>query len=110
VLRHRQAGFGANAMGAWVVPPEARETFGTTAASFSAVSHCYERPTYQDWPYSIFTMVHGQSREDCEQVLKAISVATGVTEYAALYSSQEYKKVRVKYFTGDIEAWEAEAM
>ena len=110
VIRHRQAGFGANAMGVWPVPPERQEKFGQIAASFSAVSHCYLRPTYQDWPYSIFTMVHGQTREECEKVLAEISRTTGVTEYRALYSSQEFKKVRVKYFMGDIEAWEDEAL
>lgn len=108
VLKHREAGFGANAMGAWIVPPEKQDEFGALAASFSAVSHCYLRPSYEDWPYSIFTMVHGQSKEQCEQVLAEISKTTGITTYAALYSSHEFKKVRVKYFTGDIEAWEAE--
>lgn len=110
VLRHREAGFGANAMGAWIVPEPQRDAFGAVAASFSAVSHCYLRPTYEDWPYSIFTMVHGQSREECEQVLSAIAKETGVGEFAALYSSQEYKKIRVKYFTGDIERWEAQVL
>ena len=106
VLRHREAGFGANAMGAWIVPVEQQDYFGTTAASFSAVSHCYLRPTYEDWPYSIFTMVHGQSREQCERLLAEISKQTGITTYAALYSSREFKKVRVKYFTDEIESWE----
>jgi DNA-binding Lrp family transcriptional regulator len=110
VLRHREAGFGANAMGAWIVPPDQQDAFGQTAASFSAVSHCYLRPSYEDWPYSIFTMVHGQSPADCEQVLAAISRQTKVTQYAGLYSSHEYKKVRVKYFMGDIESWEQDAL
>jgi DNA-binding Lrp family transcriptional regulator len=110
VLRHREAGFGANAMGGWVVSADQHEAFGQTAASFAAVSHCYLRPTYEDWPYSIFTMVHGQSPQDCEKVLAEISRATGITNYTALYSSHEYKKVRVKYFMGDIEAWENDAL
>ncbi|WP_428937176.1 AsnC family transcriptional regulator [Fontivita pretiosa] len=110
VLRHREAGFVANAMGAWIVPPERRDAFGALAASFPAVSHCYQRPTYEDWPYSIFTMVHGQTPAECERVLSAISEATGITQYAALYSSREYKKVRVRYFMGDIEAWEAQVL
>jgi DNA-binding Lrp family transcriptional regulator len=110
VLKHREAGFGANAMGAWVVPPEKHDSFGATAASFSAVSHCYLRPSYEDWPYSIFTMVHGQSKEECEQVLAAIAKETGITDYAALYSSHEFKKVRVKYFTGEIERWEDQVL
>jgi DNA-binding Lrp family transcriptional regulator len=110
VLRHRQAGFSANAMGAWVVAPERVEDFGQAAATFAAVSHCYLRPTYEDWPYSVFTMVHGQSRDECEKVLAAIARQTEVSEYTALYSSHEYKKVRVQYFTGDIGIWEAEAL
>jgi DNA-binding Lrp family transcriptional regulator len=110
VLRHRQAGFGANAMGAWIVAPPQHDSFGHAAASFAAVSHCYLRPSYPDWPYSIFTMVHGQSPAECEQVLAAISQQTGIAGYAALYSSHEYKKVRVKYFMGDIESWEDQVL
>jgi len=110
VLRHREAGFGANAMGAWVVPSEQHEEFGQLAAGFAAVSHCYVRPSYADWPYSIFTMVHAKQPSECEAVLREISQASGVTEYKALYSTHEYKKVRVKYFFGDIEKWESEAI
>lgn len=106
VLHHREAGFSANGMGVWAVPAEQQDAFGATAASFAAVSHCYLRPTYVDWPYSIFTMVHGTSEADCNAVLKAISDATGVREYTALFSSREFKKVRLRYFLGDIEAWE----
>ena len=106
VLRHREVGFSANAMGVWAVPPERQERFGRIAAGFSAVSHCYLRPTYPDWPYSVFTMVHGTGPEACERVLAAISAAAGVKNYAALYSTREYKKSRVRYFTGEIEAWE----
>jgi DNA-binding Lrp family transcriptional regulator len=111
VLRHREAGFGANAMGAWVVPPEQHDEFGHSAAMFGAVSHCYLRPAYPpDWPYSIFTMVHGREKSQCEAVLDAISEKTGIRDYAALYSTKEYKKIRVKYFAGDIEQWETDAL
>lgn len=111
VLRHRQAGFGFNAMGAWVVPSEEQEFFGNKAAGFAAVSHCYLRPAYPpQWPYSLFTMVHGREKSECESVMKAIEEATGITEHASLYSTHEFKKVRVKYFAGDIEAWEEAAL
>jgi DNA-binding Lrp family transcriptional regulator len=108
VLRHRAIGVSANAMGVWVVPPERQQSFGELAATFPAVSHCYLRPSYPDWPYSIFTMVHGKTRADCEATLAAISLTGGVKEYASLYSTVEFKKVRVKYFVGDVEEWEAE--
>jgi DNA-binding Lrp family transcriptional regulator len=107
VLRHREAGFTANAMGAWVVPPGKHEHFGQLAATFSAVTHCYLRPTYEDWPYSMFTMVHGTDQAACQSVLAAIGQATGIENYTALYSTHEYKKVRVRYFTPEIDAWES---
>ncbi|MCC7493024.1 MAG: AsnC family transcriptional regulator [Fimbriimonadaceae bacterium] len=101
VLHHRAAGFRANAMGVWVVPPERIDLVGEQMAAFRAVSHCYHRPTYPDWPYSVFTMIHGRHSRDCEDVVEAIRDATGVTEYALLYSTKEYKKTRVRYFVDD---------
>jgi len=106
VLRHRELGFDANAMGVWVVPPAQQDAFGQLAAGFAEVSHCYLRPTYPDWPYNLFTMIHTRQREAGMQVMAAISRATGIRQYAVLYSTQEYKKVRVKYFEDDIPAWE----
>jgi siroheme decarboxylase len=107
VLYHREAGFQANAMGVWVVPQERTEEVGAIMGSFRGVSHCYLRPTYPDWPYSLFTMVHGQQRRDCQAVIDAIAEATGIREYDLLYSTKEYKKVRLQYFTRDLDEWEA---
>lgn len=112
VLHHRRAGFGANAMGVWAGPqddPSALKSLGETMAGFRAVSHCYQRPTYPDWPYNLFTMVHGKSVDDCEQTLQAIEKATGLTQRHALYSTHEFKKTRVRYFTGEVERWEQNA-
>ncbi len=75
-------------------------------AGFKAVSHCYQRPSYPDWPYNLFTMVHGKSREECEATLDAIAGETGIKDHMALYSTEEFKKVRVRYFTGEERAWE----
>jgi DNA-binding Lrp family transcriptional regulator len=109
VLRHREAGFRANAMGVWAVPAERAAEVGARMAGFPEVSHCYLRPTYPDWPYSIFTMVHGQTAADCQAAIDAISAATGITEYALLYSLKEYKKVRLRYFSPELEEWEDRA-
>ena len=106
VLHHRNAGFTANAMGVWAVPKERLEEVGPIMASFRAVSHCYQRTTYPDWPYSIFTMVHGRDKQACDKILESLCGATGITRYEALFSSKEYKKIRLKYFTPEIEAWE----
>jgi DNA-binding Lrp family transcriptional regulator len=110
VLHHRQAGFSANAMGVWAVPGNDAEVdrAGELMATFRAVSHCYRRPSYPDWPYNIFTMIHGKSRVECEQSLAAIAVKTGIRDHGALYSTREYKKVRVRYFTSDEQTWECE--
>jgi len=97
-LRHREAGFVANAMGVWVVPEERADDVGQVMAGFEAVSHCYQRPTYPDWPYSIFTMIHGRSMQECERVATSISQTTGITDYRLLFTTKEYKKNRVKYF------------
>ncbi|MGH2856517.1 MAG: Lrp/AsnC family transcriptional regulator [Solirubrobacteraceae bacterium] len=108
ILFHRRAGFSANGMGVWKVPDERIMKLGMRMASFRGISHCYERPTYADWPYSVFTMAHGRSKEECDAILDSIASDTGITERATLYSSTEFKKIRLLYFTGDYRAWERE--
>jgi DNA-binding Lrp family transcriptional regulator len=108
ILYHRRAGFSANGMGVWKVPDEQIAKLGPRMASFRGISHCYQRPTYQDWPYSIFTMAHGRSKDECDAVLDAIAADTGIADRATLYSSTEFKKVRLLYFTDDYKRWERE--
>jgi DNA-binding Lrp family transcriptional regulator len=108
ILYHRRAGFSANGMGVWKVAPEQISELGPRMASFRGISHCYERPTYEDWPYSVFTMAHGRSKEECDAVLDAIAEQTGIHERATLYSSTEFKKIRLLYFTDDFKNWESE--
>jgi DNA-binding Lrp family transcriptional regulator len=108
ILYHRRAGFSANGMGVWAVPDgEILET-GKRMAAFRGISHCYQRPTYSDWPYSVFTMAHGRSKEECDAVLDAIAETTGIEQRATLYSSTEFKKVRMLYFTDAFARWEQE--
>ncbi|MBT99522.1 MAG: AsnC family protein [Dehalococcoidia bacterium] len=101
VLHHRRSGFRANAMIVWKVPEERSEEVGLTMAAHNAVTHCYERPTFPDWPYTHFTMVHATTPEGCEEINNEISEATGITERLVLYSTREYKKTRVRYFVPD---------
>ena len=108
VLHHRQAGFVANAMSVWKVPAERIDDVGLQMAGFAAVSHCYQRPTYPDWPYNLFGMLHGRTKGDCEEAADAIARETGVGEHAMLYSTKEYKKIRVRYYTEDFFEWERE--
>jgi DNA-binding Lrp family transcriptional regulator len=110
ILFHRRAGFSANGMGVWKVPEDQILEVGGRMASFRGISHCYQRPTYEDWPYSVFTMAHGRSKEECDAVLDAIAAECGMgaDDRATLYSSTEYKKIRLHYFTEDYARWEAE--
>ena len=98
VLHHRRAGFRANAMVVWRVPEERDEEVGRVMAASPHVSHCYQRPTYEDWPYSHFTMVHAKTQEQCEGITREISEQAGIDDYMMLYSTREYKKTRVRYF------------
>jgi DNA-binding Lrp family transcriptional regulator len=106
ILFHRRAGFSANGMGVWKVPDDRITDLGPRMAAFRGISHCYQRPTYPDWPYSIFTMAHGRSKEECDAILDSIAADTGITDRATLYSSTEFKKIRLLYFTDDFRDWE----
>jgi DNA-binding Lrp family transcriptional regulator len=110
ILFHRRAGFSANGMGVWKVPEDQIMETGRRMASFRGISHCYQRPTYEDWPYSVFTMAHGRSKEECDAILDSIAEECGLgpDDRATLYSSTEYKKIRLRYFTDDYARWEAE--
>jgi DNA-binding Lrp family transcriptional regulator len=107
ILYHRKAGFTANAMVVWKVPEERAEAIGETVAAYSAVSHCYLRPVYPQWPYPLFSMVHGKSKEEVETIVEEIAEEIGVKEYDYLYSTREFKKVRIEYFSPTFEEWEA---
>jgi DNA-binding Lrp family transcriptional regulator len=109
ILFHRRAGFSANGMGVWRVPDDRIAEYGPRMAAFRGISHCYERPTYEDWRYQIFTMAHGRSKEECDAILDAIEAELpDIQERATLYSSTEFKKVRLLYFTDDFANWERE--
>ena len=98
VLRHREVGFNANVLVAWEVPQDRLDEIARNMAQSPAVTHCYDRNTAPDWPYNLYTMVHGHSREECEQVVKDLGRANGVNNHVMLYSKHEWKKTAMKYF------------
>ena len=101
MLHHRKAGITANAMICWRVPAERAEEVGGILAARPEVSHCYQRPTYPDWPYSHFSMVHARKRADCEAIARDMAAQTGIDDYVILLSTREFKKTRVRYFVED---------
>ena len=97
-LRHQEAGFSANAMVAWMVPEGSIEEVGRAMAAFREVTHCYQRQPFKDWKYNLYTMVHGDSEEQCYQIAEKMSAETGMTDYVLLFSEKEFKKTSMKYF------------
>ena len=97
-------------MGVWRVPSDRIPEVGARMAAVRGISHCYQRPTYGDWPYSVFTMAHGRSKQECDAILDGIASEHGLhgDDRAVLYSSTEFKKVRLRYFTDDYANWERE--
>ena len=106
ILNHRKAGFNANAMVVWDIDEKNGEDIGARAAEFSAVSHCYLRPKYKNWPYNLFTMIHGKTTEDTNAIIASIADEIEHKDKRPLYSTREFKKVRIKYYTPEFEEWE----
>lgn len=98
ILNHRNAGFNANAMVVWKVPEENIKKIVDIMTGFKEVSHCYRRPVYDNWPYNIFTMIHGQTKNSCEKIVQEISQLSNINDYNILYSTYEFKKISMKYF------------
>lgn len=98
ILYHRQAGFKYNAMVVWVIPENRIEEVAKTICLFKEVTHCYQRPTFYGWPYNLFTMVHGETIDYCENVIERISENIKIRDYKILYSLKELKKSSKIYF------------
>ena len=107
VLAHRNAGFVQNGMGVWKVPEERLDECGAAMAAFRGVSHCYQRPTYPDWPYNLFSMTHGRTKADCEAVLAAICGRDRPRPTTRCCTPPRSTRRRAsRYFTPEEAAWE----
>ena len=104
ILRHRDAGFLANGMIVWKVPDDIIPAVGEKLGAFPQVSHCYQRPAYPDWPYTVFSMIHCRTREEAAETAKIIQAQVGINEYRILFSEREFKKSRVEYFVEPVAA------
>jgi DNA-binding Lrp family transcriptional regulator len=103
----RKPGFATSAMGVWVVPEERVEEIGAKMSEHRGVSQCYLRPTYSDWPYNLYTIVHGRSVDECESIINDLAIDTGFSQKQALYPTREYKKARINLFASDADEWDA---
>lgn len=102
----RKQGFAATAMGVWVVPQDQADDYASKLVQHRAVSHCYLRPVYDDWPYNLYTTVHARSVDECESVINDLAIDSGLTQKQALYPTREYKKARITFFSRELDQWE----
>jgi DNA-binding Lrp family transcriptional regulator len=97
-LRHQEAGFSSNALVAWDVPEERVREVGKTLAKFREVTHCYQRTPDKSWPYSVYTMIHGDDKDECYRIARRMAEKVGVEGYVLLFSKKEFKKTSMEYF------------
>jgi DNA-binding Lrp family transcriptional regulator len=101
IVHHEKVGLSGGAMVAWRVDQDVVERVGTTLAGFKEVSHAYERRTEDNWPYNVYTMVHGTDEQQVEQTVRQMSEACGVDDYRILTTERELKKVPPTYIHND---------
>lgn len=103
----RKSGFTATVMGVWEVADSKLEEVGPAMVRYPSVSHCYIRPVHSDWPYNLFTTVHGRSVDECETLLNEIAADTRITNMKALYPIKEYKRAGIALFSPELSEWES---
>lgn len=104
-FRHRHLGVKGNAMVVWSVPQDRLEIIGKTLAATPEVTHCYAREAIPDFPYTLYTMLHGPDQASCLELAKRMAESVGVECYLPLFSSREFKKTRLRYFLPELDAW-----
>ena len=97
VLNHRKLGFNANVMFAGQVPAEHIIEAGTALARFSTVSHCYQRKTFEGWPYNLYAMLHGQNMGQIQHTIDALAETGYLITHQLLPTKAELKKQPVRH-------------
>ena len=101
VVRHHEMGYRANAMLVWDVPDDQIDELGEQFSAEDDVTLCYQRPRIKpDWPYNLFSMIHGKSRDEVMDCIGRLikKFALEKTPYEILFSRQRFKQCGAKYF------------
>ena len=99
VPNHYALGYRANGMSVWNVPDDMVGELGRQVGKLEFVSNCYERPRHLPlWPYNLFAMVHGHSRDEVAAQVKVIAgMLRGVCRgHEVLYSTRILKKTGLR--------------
>lgn len=95
VVRHHELGYRANAMTVWNIPDQNVSEFGMCMGQFDFVTLCYRRPRrLPEWPYNLFTMIHGQDREHVLENISLLVERCGLkdVEHEVLFSTRRFKQ------------------
>ena len=107
ILRHQEAGFAFNAMVCFAETADSRQRSvdsnpsnlaGTILAGKPYISHCYERPSFEGFPYTLYAMMHAQSAEELDRNIKEAAESVGNPDYVVLHSVRELKKTSFRFF------------
>lgn len=104
-MRHRKLGVNSNGMVVWKVEEADQQRVGDLLAAAPEVSHCYAREPLPGFPYSVYSMVHAPDEETCLRVAARLCKETGIADYRPLFSVQEFKKARLRYFLPELTQW-----
>jgi DNA-binding Lrp family transcriptional regulator len=99
VPNHYRLGYRANGMSVWDLPDERIAELGRRVVALTFVSHCYRRPRrLPQWPYNLFAMVHGHSRDEVEDQVAEIAGLLGdaARRHDVLYSTRILKKTGLR--------------
>ena len=101
ILRHQDAGFPCNAMVCFMLDEGTlanSESAGSLLAKKHYVSHCYERPSFENFPYNLYAMMHAQTPEELDGYIKESVALLDNPEYVVLHSLKELKKTSFRFF------------
>ncbi|MBC8519489.1 MAG: AsnC family transcriptional regulator [Gammaproteobacteria bacterium] len=99
IPNHYKLGYKSNGMTVWDVPDEEIDTLGKSIGKLEFVSHCYQRPRHlPEWPYNLFAMVHGKTRNEVMSKAKQIEDIMGqsVRSHDILFSDAVLKKTGLR--------------
>lgn len=91
-VNHRTLGYGANGMAVWDVPEEKLGAVARKLCESESISHCYSRTCTPEWPYRLYTMIHGHSREEVLELARRFATREAIGRYEVLFSTRELKK------------------
>lgn len=100
VVRHRKLGYRANGMVVWDIADDRVQELGQCMGKFSFVTLCYQRPRHlPDWPYNLFTMVHGRHRQEVEEKTQHLAEQCGLLDisHEILFSTRCFKQRGARY-------------